>query len=358
MDACPSVFNGRTHQSRRAALTTTGMKRRALLALLGLTVGAGALLASFRRGSGYRAEAPRRLMSSAPAPDDAVAGQFDWRAFLDHWNAEALRLALLDLRAHGIADPEEEQDVALKDTASDVGVAIPEELFLPITAQAFDDEAALVEARRRIAVVDDLLQERVAQRWPGVADRWSGLFDVYEWAVLRNGGQFHSPISEQALAETERRLGLGLPPSYKNFLRCSNGWITWPLFVSPVEKIALVSEKNPIWMEWDVPRSEVPDRDYFVYGKGQDPVQFRSEYLHRCIEISDPLEESNCTFLLNPEVVFPDGEWEAWFLASYEAGARRFKSFVGLMQWRYARDMRELKIVKPGALLDPTKEIK
>jgi hypothetical protein len=248
--------------------------------------------------------------------------QFNWCPFLENWNTEALKVILLGLRKQGIADVEEQQNVALRDTASDVGVAIQEELFSPINESS--DFEAVSEAQRRIAVIDALLLPRLAKKWPNLSDRWPGLTDEYEWAVLRNGGHFYPPVSEAAIIEKEHRLGLTLPPSYKNFLRCSNGWITWSLFLTSVDKIDWLKNRNPTWMEWDAERIKISDKDYFVYGKGQDPVKIRTEYLHRCIEISDPLQEVNCTFLLNPEVVFPDGEWEVWFLASWEAGARRF----------------------------------
>jgi hypothetical protein len=35
--------------------------------------------------------------------------------------------------------------------------------------------------------------------------------------------------------------------------------------------------------------------------------------------------------LLNPEVVTPDGEWEAWYYASWRPGASRYRSFAELM---------------------------
>jgi hypothetical protein len=37
-------------------------------------------------------------------------------------------------------------------------------------------------------------------------------------------------------------------------------------------------------------------------------------------------------YLLNPVVVTPDGEWEAWILGSKIAGAKRWPSFWELVQ--------------------------
>ena len=77
----------------------------------------------------------------------------------------------------------------------------------------------------------------------------------------------------------------------------------------------------------------IPDEDYFVYGEHQKEV-FRLEYLQTALEISDSIESA--VYLLNPQVVTVDGEWEAWFLASWE-GARRYRSFWEMMQDEHRR---------------------
>jgi hypothetical protein len=72
----------------------------------------------------------------------------------------------------------------------------------------------------------------------------------------------------------------------------------------------------------------VPDEEYFVYGDRQ--AAQRDEYLQTALEISEDTGDGVC--LLNSKVVFPDGEWEAWFFAHWIPGAHRYRSFWDLMQ--------------------------
>jgi hypothetical protein len=53
------------------------------------------------------------------------------------------------------------------------------------------------------------------------------------------------------------------------------------------------------------------------------------------LEISDTGDAA--ILLLNPEVVSDEGEWEAWFFASWLPGAGRFRSFEELMRFEARR---------------------
>ena len=55
----------------------------------------------------------------------------------------------------------------------------------------------------------------------------------------------------------------------------------------------------------------------------------RSEYLATALDISE--ETGNGMYLLNPRIVTPDGEWEAWFWAAWLPGANRHRSFQEMM---------------------------
>ena len=58
------------------------------------------------------------------------------------------------------------------------------------------------------------------------------------------------------------------------------------------------------------------------------------------LEISDWGDSAIC--VLNPQVVRPDGEWEAAFFANWNPGARVYGSFQELMEAEYQtfRDLR------------------
>ncbi len=40
-------------------------------------------------------------------------------------------------------------------------------------------------------------------------------------------------------------------------------------------------------------------------------------------------------YLLNPQVVTEEGEWEAWFFANWLPGAARYRSFQEMMEAEY-----------------------
>jgi hypothetical protein len=73
----------------------------------------------------------------------------------------------------------------------------------------------------------------------------------------------------------------------------------------------------------------ISDSEYYRYGDNQDPITMRAEYLPFMLEISDV---GDGIMLLNPRVVSKEGEWEAWFLASWLPGANRYRSFWDMMQ--------------------------
>jgi hypothetical protein len=166
----------------------------------------------------------------------------------------------------------------------------------------------------------------VAQRLPADAltSRWLGL----------------PPASEAQIRVAEARLGTTLPPCYRQFLSISNGWRTTGFFIDNLyscEEIRWFRQDNQPWIDayvsppfpYDQPMPRVSDAEYFVYGKQQDSARFRQEYLQTALEIS--AEGDSAIYLLNPETVTPDGEWEAWFFANWLPGAVRYRSFWEMM---------------------------
>jgi hypothetical protein len=123
----------------------------------------------------------------------------------------------------------------------------------------------------------------------------------------------------------------------------SNGWLntgSWVGKVWSTEEIAWYRTRHQDAIDaWLVGPSEhggpypVSDEEYFVYGETQDTVSVRFEYLQTSLELTE--ESGTEVYLLNPLVVTPDGEWEAWFLAHWLPGAMRYRSFWDLMQGEY-----------------------
>ncbi|MER5650694.1 SMI1/KNR4 family protein [Streptosporangium sp. NPDC002524] len=141
--------------------------------------------------------------------------------------------------------------------------------------------------------------------------------------------------SETELARHEERLGVRLPPSYREFLQVTNGWdkkTYSSLHLLPVAELGWTRDVDPYLAEVWGPKPSSPDisdEDYFVYGAGQDPMHIRDEYMPGTLYISEYLEGQ--VYLLNPHIVMSDGEWEAWSFATWKPGVTRFRSFWDLM---------------------------
>ncbi|MFJ1704576.1 SMI1/KNR4 family protein [Kitasatospora sp. NPDC088346] len=142
------------------------------------------------------------------------------------------------------------------------------------------------------------------------------------------------------IAALEARLDATLPPSYRQFLQVSNGWLdttSWIERLLRTTEVGWARDVDPALIgPWIESGSElpVPDEEYFVYGDGQDCASIRTEYLPHMLKISHTPNATDA-YLLNPCVVTPEGEWEAWYLAHWLPGATRYRSFWDLMNDEY-----------------------
>ena len=170
--------------------------------------------------------------------------------------------------------------------------------------------------------------------------------------------------TEEQITQAEERLNVSLPPSYREFLKVSNGWRQTTPFIYriwSIEEIEWFIKRHHSWinsfiqtqmrsrhdyhqnghqLNGHVPR--IPDSEYFLYGEEQDCSKIRPEYLSTALEISDKGESA--IYLLNPKIQTGDGEWEAWFFGNWLPGADRYPSFQEMMQAEYKNflEMREI----------------
>lgn len=157
--------------------------------------------------------------------------------------------------------------------------------------------------------------------------------------VQETGWMGFDGATAQQLSALEARLGQRLPPSYRAFLMTSNGWRQSGSFVDRLysaDEVDWFRVRNRQWINAftlgglaTVLGPSVPDGDYFVYDDRQDSARGRWEYLENALEISPVGDDA--IYLLNPRVVFADGEWEAWFFADWLPGATRYRSFREMM---------------------------
>jgi hypothetical protein len=123
------------------------------------------------------------------------------------------------------------------------------------------------------------------------------------------------PATTEAIEAAESRLGLRFPPSYRTFLTVSDGWGPTSPFIDrllPVDEVERFAVLNPDWVD--------------AYGG--------SDELRALIQVSDVGDSA--VLLLNPSLVSADGEWEAWFFATWSADEERHRSFAELMRAQHA----------------------
>ena len=139
------------------------------------------------------------------------------------------------------------------------------------------------------------------------------------------------------LEALEGRLGIALPPSYREFLATTNGWRTTgreSIRLFPTDEVGWLRDIDPktieIWANLDYPA--IPDDVYFVYGDRQDTTKIRTEYFRDMLVISSRDWANQDQLWLNPRVVFEDGEYEAWHFSTEYPGASRHRSFRELIE--------------------------
>ncbi|GAA3692681.1 hypothetical protein GCM10022224_067850 [Nonomuraea antimicrobica] len=146
-------------------------------------------------------------------------------------------------------------------------------------------------------------------------------------------GALRSPATEDEVTELEEGLGVGLPPSYRQFLLFADGWGSDDdCCLLRVEEVGWVRDVDPSMVEsWSAPKREnswsVPDELYYVYGREQDSIHYRGEYVPDTLLIG---YWDDGAALLNPHVSTAEGEWEAWYVAPWLPGANRYRSFWDL----------------------------
>lgn len=118
--------------------------------------------------------------------------------------------------------------------------------------------------------------------------------------------------SESDLSALEKHLGINLPPSYRNFLKASNGFDTPNYHVQSflgTKEIEWFSVANYKWAD--------------MYGGPESGMEDLMGDLFGMLQISHSHE---AVILLNPAAINDDGDWQAVLFASWVPGVERFDS--------------------------------
>lgn len=153
----------------------------------------------------------------------------------------------------------------------------------------------------------------------------------------------HEGATEELITAAETRLGAKLPPSYKDFLRVSNGWpvisdVVMPGRLWPVEEVYWIRDYDPYdtkgWGESGDPSKDLSSEEHLYWRDvEQSSVAYRQAYVKNLLSISDYGDA--CNLLLSPEVVDEQGEWECWLIANWGPGADRHHSFEAWIKSSY-----------------------
>lgn len=138
--------------------------------------------------------------------------------------------------------------------------------------------------------------------------------------VIASGWLGYPGASEIPVTALEDRLGASLPPTYRSFLRTSNGFLQ-PGVIVP----RLLPTTEVDWFRV----AHQPTIDAWTEGPAE--VEGFERHLGSALQVSAPERVGTAIYLLNPDVVNAEGEWEAFYFARWVPGVHRYSSFRELM---------------------------
>jgi hypothetical protein len=145
-------------------------------------------------------------------------------------------------------------------------------------------------------------------------------------AVIASGWLGSPGAGEEEVAALERRLGVRLPPSYRSFLLASNGFLQPGLIVS-----RLLAAREVEW--YRVAHQDTIDTWCRGLAAGAAPAgpDAFEHHLPHALQVSAVERVGTAVYLLDPDEVGPDGEWQAFYFAHWIPGVHRYPSFRALM---------------------------
>ena len=199
-----------------------------------------------------------------------------------------------------------------------------------------------------------------AADWDRWLNDWNGLllsrhdpsqFDAFvdprvTPAVVSTGWLGFPPAPEAEVAALERRLDVPLPPSYRSFLLASNGFLQPGVLVPRLfacDEVRWLRDSEPETIDQWRPEASGA-------GAGSNDDGDFVHYLPTALQVSARETIGTAMYLLNPQVVDGDGEWEAFLFAHWVPGVARYPSFWALMQQERANLLAPPPPPPPGRL--------
>lgn len=157
--------------------------------------------------------------------------------------------------------------------------------------------------------------------WKPFLEQWSHELIAADTADLRrlpaeviaSGWLGYLGATEEQLTTLEARLGMALPPSYRQFLAVTNGWradgFGFDLKLSGTEQVDWFRTLNPTWLA-QLEASEL-FRNWLT-GDRRHPGDYMPDVLD-AFQIAPQIGigQQQRVYLFDPREVI-DGEWQAW----------------------------------------------
>jgi hypothetical protein len=196
-------------------------------------------------------------------------------------------------------------------------------------------------------------------RWQEVLFSAANADDVLLVEARTLGWQAHPGATEEGLWCAEERLGLALPPSYRAFLRASNGWRPFEPFLPrlfSVRELAWYTPYNPCRKTpEDLAGAHVTgmpslDDQVCCNDRGLSAADWVLD-LEMALLVSEPVSSDDVVVLLHPNRSDASGEWEASFFLLWCGRGDRYRSFQELMLAQHARFQMHARYAPMGITL-------
>jgi len=293
------------------------------------------------------------LLRNPFCPPRLLVDELGWAGFLERWDKEEfeyIKTVILNFGVERAGRPDsneqmnpldkEKYEQYIVDTEAEMNISLPREYFyggIAYPPKTLREEQIAEEKFRAIQEAQKQLFEHN-----------SAVYGHPKYLLLMNGTHLFPPASESEIQKAEARFGVDLPPSYRDYLKVSNGSLLSALVLMPVEKIGwtrdLHFEFNQDGLEnYLEENNDVPDSVYYQYdqlGTVREPFPFyRVKKFLKALLISDPhehLDSYTDIYPCYPKSPFADPEWEVFMFVG-----RHYRSFKHLMEYRYLLSITE-----------------
>lgn len=301
----------------------------------------------------------RKIKDHLPPP--LSIDELGWPAFLKQWNDAVIVIRLQQMLRYGDISMEDKKSFYL--WLQKRNIHIPKEVFDGGLNYPPENENQRQAVEERLTVLTEALLKMEA----GYTDKDRSQYGKeYNFELLFNHRRlFYPPASLEQITGAEARLNTPLPPSYKEFLLASNGFLSLNGRLLAVDEIDWLKIRDKDTMETWWVEGGTPEKDDYTdeeYVSGYDNLygaadMTRVQYLENCLQIGERINISSAQdslWLLNPVTQPILGEWEAWTWNPSDSEIPRYKNFKEAMEHQYRLDVAIAKIY----LLDAEAEYK